>query len=159
MVLLSALAACSPQSGGNADNLYFSNQEVRESPGWVTKLDAVKDAEQLIVVAGIDKTTAYVTTHEKDRNGKWQQVIATPTFICLDGLGNANINECYTPVGTFTIDEVFGLADNPGCQMEYTKVDVAYYWSGDAHEGKHLNEPDIPDLDSVCSEYGIQLRM
>ena len=40
-----------------------------------------------------------------------------PGFIGLDGLGKANINDCYTPVGTFTIDKAFGLADNPGCQI------------------------------------------
>ena len=104
-------------------DLYFTTQEVRESPKWVTDLEATKDADQLIVIAGVDKTTAYVTMHEKDKDGKWQQIIATPGFIGLDGLGKANINDCYTPVGTFTIDKAFGLADDPGCQMEYTKVD------------------------------------
>lgn len=139
------------------EDLYSSTQEVRESPKWVTELDAAKDAEQLIVVAGVDKTTAYVTMHEKDGDGKWQQIIATPGFIGKDGLGNANINDTYTPVGTFTIDKAFGLADDPGCQMEYTKVDDNYYWSGDAREGKHFNElvniKDVPDLDTENSEH------
>ena len=67
--------------------------------------------------------TEYVTMHEKNQDGKWQQIIATPGFIGKDGLGAANINDAYTPVGTFTIDKAFGLADDPGCQMEYTKVD------------------------------------
>ena len=139
------------------EELYFSSQEIRESPGWVTDLEAVKDAEQLIVVAGIDKTTAYVTMHEKDENGRWQQIIASPGFIGLDGLGDANIHDCYTPVGTFTIDRAFGLADDPGCQMEYTKVDENYYWSGDAREGMHFNEladiRDVPELDTENSEH------
>ncbi len=105
--------------------------------------------------------------HEKNSDGQWEQIIATPGFIGLDGLGDANINDCYTPVGTFTIDKAFGLADDPGCQMEYTKVDDNYYWSGDAREGMHFNElvniKDVPGLDtencdlSVCSEYGLQL--
>ena len=117
-----------------SEELYFTAQEVRESPEWVTDLEAVKDAEQLIVVAGVDKTTAYVTMHEKDESGTWHQIIASPGFIGLDGLGEANIHDCYTPVGTFTIDRAFGLADDPGCQMEYKKVDDTYYWSGDARE-------------------------
>ena len=95
--------------------------------------------------------------HEKDKNGDWQQIIATPGFIGLDGLGDANINDCYTPVGTFTIDKAFGLADDPGCQMEYTKVDENYYWSGDPREGMHFNElvniKDVPDLDTENSEH------
>ena len=136
-----------------SDDLYFTKQEVRESPKWVTKLDATKDAEQLIVVAGVDKTTAYVTMHEK-QDGKWQQIIATPGFIGLDGLGDANINDCYTPIGTFTIDKAFGLADDPGCQMEYTKVDENYYWSGDKknHFNELVNVKDVPKLDTENSE-------
>lgn len=69
-----------------SETLYFTNQDVKDSPKWVTKLDATKDAEQLIVVAGVDKTTAYVTMHEK-QDGKCKQIIATPGFIGLDGLG------------------------------------------------------------------------
>ncbi len=124
----------------DSSDLYFTHQEIRKSPEWVTKLEATKDCEQLIVVAGVDKTTAYITMHEKNSDGEWEQIIATPGFIGLDGLGDANINDCYTPVGTFTIDKAFGLADDPGCQMEYTKVDDDYYWSGDAREGMHFNE-------------------
>ena len=83
------------------------------------------------------------------------EIIATPGFIGLDGLGKANINDCYTPVGTFTIDKAFGLADNPGCQMEYTKVDENYYWSGDSknHFNELVNIKDIPDLDTENSEH------
>ena len=151
----SVLAACSGKDAG--DDLYFSTQEVRKSPKWVTELDAVKDTDQLIVIAGMDKNTAYITMHEKDKNGDWEQIIATPGFIGLDGLGDANINDCYTPVGTFTIDKAFGLADDPGCQMEYTKVDENYYWSGDPREGMHFNElvniKDVPDLDTENSEH------
>ncbi len=159
VTLVSALSGCAAQKSAEvkSEGLYFSEQEVRESPKWITDLDATKDAEQLIVVAGVDKTTAYVTMHEKNDKGKWQQIIATPGFIGLDGLGKANINDCYTPVGTFTIDKAFGLADDPGCQMEYTKVDENYYWSGDARKGMHFNElvniKDVPKLDTENSEH------
>ena len=143
-------AAASVQSSADTD-LYFTHQGVRESPEWVTKLDAVKDTEQLIVVAGVGKTCAYITMHEKDSAGAWNQIIATPGFIGLDGLGDANIEESYTPVGTFTIDKAFGLAADPGCALEYTQVNDAYYWSGDAREGMHFNElvttNDLPGLD------------
>ncbi len=138
-------------------DLYFVKQEVRPSPEWVTKLPAAADTKQLIVVAGVGETTAYITMHQKDENGVWQQLIATPGFIGKDGLGNANINDAYTPVGTFTIDKAFGLADDPGCKIEYTKVDDTYYWSGDTREGMHFNElvstKDLPDLDTKESEH------
>lgn len=164
-VLVSLLAGCGAQqrtadsqnAGSDSDGLYFTSQPVRESPEWVTNLDAAKDAEQLIVVAGVGETTAYITMHEKDKDGKWQQLIGTPGFIGKQGLGDANIEETYTPVGTFTIDKAFGLADDPGCQMEYTKVDDTYYWSGDSREGMQFNKlvsiKDYPDLDKEESEH------
>ena len=108
------LSGCSQQQ----PSLYADRHNVGASPEWVTKLDAAKDAEQLIVVAGYDKNTAYVSMHEK-KDGKWQKIISSPGFIGLDGLGKANIDESLTPVGTFTIDKAFGIADDPGCQMEY----------------------------------------
>ena len=178
ILMLSTLAACSKtesQTGTEAEpktetkteaqtktdseqavasELYFTQQAVRKSPAWVTNLEAAQDAEQLIVVAGVGKTTAYVTMHEKNADGEWEQIIATPGFIGKDGLGEANINDCYTPVGTFTIDKAFGLADDPGCQMEYTKVDGDYYWSGDPknHFNELVNIQDVPELDTENSE-------
>ncbi|MBO4366468.1 MAG: hypothetical protein J5843_02290 [Clostridia bacterium] len=159
-LLLAALPAAGLLSGcacpEQGDGLYFTSQAVRSSPAWVTALEAAKDADQLIVVAGVGETTAYVTMHEKNGKGEWEQLIATPGFIGLDGFGDANINDCYTPVGTFTIDKAFGLADDPGCKMPYTKVDGRYYWSGDAREGMHFNElvniEDLPGLDVENSE-------
>ncbi len=166
VIAITAVAGCTIQkeTDENTDPatneaLYFTNQEVRESPKWVTDLEAARDTDvnQLIVVAGVDKTTAYVTMHERNQEGKWQQIIATPGFIGKEGLGDANINDTYTPVGTFTVDKAFGLADDPGCQMEYTKVDDNYYWSGDVREGMHFNElvsiKDFPDLDKENSEH------
>lgn len=161
MVLFAALipTGCTQKKADTADaptdELYFTQQERRASPKWVTKIDAAKDAEQMIVVAGVDKTTAYITMHEKDKDGNWQQLIATPGFIGLDGLGEANITDCYTPVGTFTVDKAFGLADDPGCQLEYTKVDDSYYWSGDPkHNFNQLvSINDVPDLDTENSEH------
>ena len=54
-------------AGKIGENLSYPVLKVNSgtSPEWVTKLSAAKYAEQLIVVAGIDKTTAYVTMHEK----------------------------------------------------------------------------------------------
>ena len=141
----------------DSSDLYFTHQEIRKSPEWVTKLEATKDCDQLIVVAGVDKSTAYITMHEKNSDGEWEQIIATPGFIGLDGLGAGDFYSCHTPVGTYTIYKAFGLADDPGCQMEYTKVDENYYWSADEREGMHFNElvdiREVPDLDLTRSEH------
>lgn len=152
-----ASQAASQASQGESDStLYFTHQEVRDSPEWVTKLDVTEDAEQFILVAGVGLTTAVVTMHEKDSSGAWKQLISAPGFIGLEGLGPADSFHSYTPVGTFTIDRAFGLAPDPGCAMDYLQVDENYWWSGDEREGMHFNElvniQDLPDLDKEESE-------
>ena len=162
LMMLMSIVGCgdTDKSSVNKDNnaasgeLFASGHQEVESPQWAVQLDAFKDAEQVIVVAGIDKNTAYISMHEK-KDGKWKMILTTPGFIGLDGLGKANINDALTPVGTFTIDKAFGIADDPGCQMEYTKVDDTYYWSGDVNN--HFNElvstRDVPGLDTENSEH------
>ena len=138
-------------------SLCIEDQNIVDSPKWLTKLDAAKDCEQLIVVAGVGETTCYVSMHEKDTKGKWKMLLQTPGYIGLEGMGKADCNHAITPIGTFTIDKAFGIADDPGCKMEYTKVTEDDYWSGDVRKGKHFNEfvsiKDIPDLDLEESEH------
>lgn len=54
------------------DEYFYLSQGEVDSPEWFTKLDAAKDCDQMIVVAGVGETTAYVTMHEKDKtaNGR-----------------------------------------------------------------------------------------
>ena len=74
-----------------------------------------------------------------------------PGYIGLEGMGDADCNHAITPIGTFTIGKAYGIGDDPGCQIEYTKVTEDDYWSGDMREGMHFNEfvniNDVPGLD------------
>ena len=71
------------------------------SPDWVAKLGEKKKATQLFVVAGVGKTTAYVSMHEKTADGSWRQIISTPGYIGKQGLGKTREGDGKTPVGTF----------------------------------------------------------
>jgi hypothetical protein len=79
--------------------------DASDSPEWVTKLDAAKDCDQLIVVAGVGETTCYVSMHEKDSDGNWKMVLQAPGYIGLEGMGKADSYHATTPIGTFTIDK------------------------------------------------------
>lgn len=120
-----------------ATDLSIQNQKVIDSPEWLTKLDAVKDAGQIIVVAGVGDTTAYVSMHEKDENGSWKMLLEMPGYIGLEGMGDADCNHAITPIGTFTVGKAYGIADDLGCQIEYTKVTADDYWSGNMRDGDH----------------------
>ena len=131
------------------------SQEPQDSPEWVTKLDAAKNAKQLFVVAGYEGTTAWISMHEKDENGSWKMLISTPGFIRKDGLGKTKEGDGKTPVGTFRFNAAFGIADDPGCAIEYTKVNDDTYWSGDNNikYNQMVSIKDYPNLNTDDSEH------
>ena len=131
------------------------SQEPQNSPEWVTKLDAAKNAKQLFVVAGYERSTAWISMHEKDADGSWKMIMSTPGFIGKEGLGKTKEGDGMTPVGTFKFNKAFGIADDPGCAMDYTKVDDDTYWSGDSDlmYNQMVSIKDYPDLKKDDSEH------
>ena len=131
------------------------SQEPQASPEWVTKLDAAKNAKQLFVVAGYERSTAWISMHEKDENGNWKMLTSTPGFIGKEGLGKTKEGDGKTPVGTFSFNAAFGIADDPGCAIEYTKVDDNTYWSGDNNikYNQMVSIKDYPNLNTEDSEH------
>lgn len=134
--------------------------ETENSPEWVTALDQAKDAKQLFIVSAVGDTTAWISMHEKDKDGSWKMIMTTPGFIGKNGYcdDSEHAEGCaQTPLGTYHFTKAFGIADDPGCAMPYTKVTEDTYWSGDQREGMHYNEmvsiKDYPDLDKENSEH------
>ena len=142
------------------EGLHVNIQHVTVSPEWVVNLPAAQDADQLFVVAamGMEKTTAYITMHQKDGNGTWKQVLSTPGFVGRNGMCfDADRAEgCgQTPIGVYHFNKAFGIAADPGCALPYIQVDDNIYWSGDPD--RHYNEMvdirDVPDLVMGDSEH------
>mgnify|MGYP002624864333 FL=1 len=127
------------------------------SPEWIGKLPAAENAQQLFVVAGVGKSTAWVSMHVRDEIGSWRQLMTTPGFIGRAGLGKTEEGDGKTPVGTFYFTKAFGINKDPGCAIPYTRVDGNYYWSGDGRDGMMYNHlVDIrqyPALDTENSEH------
>lgn len=137
--------------------------EAREtSPSWVKNLPSAANSAQIFVVAGVGQTTAWVSLHEKDANGEWQQLMTTPGFIGKAGLGKTKEGDNKTPQGVFRFDAAFGIAPDPGCAIKYTQVDENYYWSGDVRPGKMYNKMvdirKMPDLDTKASEHIVDYK-
>lgn len=140
------------------EGIFASHLEASEaSPDWVKDLPAARNAEQLFIVAGVGQTTAWVSLHEKDANGQWQQLMTTPGFIGKNGLGKTKEGDGKTPVGTFHFNKAFGIAPNPSCAIPYIQVDENIYWSGDGRPGMRYNEMvdirELPELDTADSEH------
>lgn len=123
-----------------------------ESPQWVKDLPAAQKATQLFVVAQVgEKTTAWISMHEKDSNGNWQQIMTTPGFLGKNGLGKTKEGDAKTPVGTFYFTEAMGIATNPGCRLRYTQADENTYWSGDVNY-KYNQMVDIREYPALNKE-------
>ncbi len=158
-----ATASASPAASATPE-LYASIQKEKDSPDWLKKLPEATDTKtkQLFVVAAVetDRTTAYVTMHQRDDQGNWKQIISTPAFVGKNGLcaDAAHVEGCgQTPIGTYKFNKAFGIADDPGCALPYVKVTDDTYWSGDQNPGMHYNEmvdiKDYPKLDKGNSEH------
>ena len=113
-----------------------------DSPDWVANLDAAATADQMLVVAAFDETAtdAWISLHEKQKDGTWKMIMTSPGFIGKNGLGKTKEGDAKTPTGVFHFNRAFGIADDPGCKIPYVKVDNDTYWSGDPREGFHYNE-------------------
>lgn len=127
------------------------------SPDWVKNLPQAKTAKQLFVVAGIGKTTAWVSMHEKDTDGNWRILMTTPGFLGKEGLEKTKEGDAKTPIGTFHFNAAFGIAKDPGCAIPYKQVDKNIYWSGDDRPGMKYNQMvdirEMPDLNIEDSEH------
>ena len=106
-------------------------QAATPSPQWIKNLPAARDSEQMVVVAAMLGTTAWISMHEKNSSGEWEQIMTTPGFIGKNGLGKVKEDDGKTPVGTFHFDYAFGIAPDPGCAIPYVQVNENHYWSGD----------------------------
>ena len=139
--------------------LSFGHAEAKDaaSPTWIQNLAPAQNARQLFIVAGVGKTTAWVSMHEKDAQGNWQQIMTTPGFIGKEGLGKTKEGDGKTPIGVFRFDKAMGIAPDPGCSLPYTQVDENYFWSGDPRQGMGYNRlvdiRDYPNLDKEASEH------
>ena len=143
-----------------ADGLHAEDQHTDDSPEWVASLPAAENATQLLVVAGIgmDRTTAYITMHQKDENGVWKQILSTPGFVGKNGLcaDEDHAEGCgQTPIGVYHFNKAFGIAADPGCAIPYIQVDDNTYWSGDPDRqyNQMVDIRDVPELAMDDSEH------
>ena len=87
MVLSMVLVGCSCSNNNSKSDALDAQADVSihaaiqhevDSPDWVKNLPAAQDAntKQLFVVAGMgmDKTTAFISMHERDKDGNWKQI-------------------------------------------------------------------------------------
>ena len=137
------------------------NVQAAPSPQWVKNLTFKQNYEQMIVVAGVRGSTAWISMHEKNPDGTWTEIMTTPGFIGKDGLGKTREGDNKTPIGMFKFDFAFGIAPDPGCAIPYAQVDTNHYWSGD-NNYKYNQFVDVREapasFDKAASEHLIDIK-
>jgi L,D-peptidoglycan transpeptidase YkuD (ErfK/YbiS/YcfS/YnhG family) len=109
-----------------------------------SKLTHLSDSRQVIVVAGVSRTSSYATLYTYQLVGKtWKAKFSgMPARNGYAGWAWASKrvqDTGTTPMGTFRISATFGLKANPGTKMSYKHADSNDYWVGDNKDPKTYN--------------------
>ena len=102
------------------------------------RLECASQTNQIVLVDYISGSTATLSVHEK-QNGVWKKLFESTAYVGRKGLGKTVAGDERTPVGTYNLTTPFGIKDDPGAGMPYTKVTRYHYWCGDS-SSKYYNQ-------------------
>ena len=93
---------------------------------------------------------ANLTIYEA-KNGNYESIFNCPAVVGKNGPGKQS------PLGTWAIGEAYGINDDPGCGVPYTKVDDDMYWCATGSNSKKYNtlikRSNDPDADYSEDEH------
>ena len=93
----------------------------------------------------------------KAENGQYTNLFSCPAVVGKNGPGKQSEGDTKTPLGTWIIGEAYGINDNPGSIVPYTKVTDDMYWCATGSNGKKYNtliyRSDDPDADYSEDEH------
>ena len=74
------------------------------------------------------------------KDGKYESVFNCPAVVGKNGPGKQSEGDTKTPLGTWTVGEAYGINDNPGSKIKYTKVTEDMYWCATGSNSKKYNQ-------------------
>jgi L,D-peptidoglycan transpeptidase YkuD (ErfK/YbiS/YcfS/YnhG family) len=106
------------------------------TPLLVTRLRNLGDARQVVSVTNASWSSSYATLQafEKSPSGSWRRVFGPWTArIGRNGFGQAKREgDGQSPVGSFRVPGMFGVAANPGTHYRWLRVDRNDVWVDDS---------------------------
>ena len=105
------------------------------SAKWEELLETYRNdnsTEYLIFVKYQGNSRAQFELHKKvmmKGEYHWRMVLSCGAFTGKNGLVKKEEGDGKTPTGTFLVTEAFGIKDDPGTELPYTKVNEFHYWS------------------------------
>ena len=93
--------------------------------------EGIGDATRVVLVEYTGGSDAELSALEK-KDGVWQTVLACKAYVGKNGVGKTQEGDKKTPLGVYNLTTPFGIKDDPGARMAYTKVTKYHYWCGDS---------------------------
>ncbi len=128
-----------------ADHFYFEDTKT------------AREHDQLIIVGEQENCRANFTFYEKDDEGKWDIVFSTVSYVGRHGYNdNRHQGDETTPTGLYHFTEAFGIADDPGCALGYTKVNSHHYWVGNSdspYYNRMVSDLETKNFSKKASEH------
>ena len=91
------------------------------------------------------------------QDGKYVPIFNCPAVIGQNGPGKHAEGDSKTPLGTWIIGEAYGIAEDPGSIVKYTKITDDMYWCATGSNGKKYNtllyKSDDPNNDYSEDEH------
>lgn len=91
------------------------------------------------------------------KEGKYEEVFSCPAVVGKNGPGKQSEGDTKTPLGTWTVGEAYGINDDPGSIIKYTKVTEDMYWcatgSNENNYNKLIYKSQNPDADYSEDEH------
>ena len=135
----------------------ISQQEVEDTL-FGQPISSERDGEYRIgIKTAIDGDFHAVLTVYEARGGKYEPVFECPAVVGKNGPGKQSEGDTKTPLGTWVIGEAYGINDDPGSLLPYTRVTEDMYWCATGSNGKKYNtliyRSDDPDADYSEDEH------
>lgn len=134
------------------------SQEEVEKTLFNQPISKERDGEYRIgIKTAIDGDFHATLTVYQAKNGKYEEVFSCPALIGKNGPGKQSEGDTKTPLGTWTIGEAYGIAEDPGSIVKYTKITDDMYWCATGSNEKKYNtllyKSDDPNNDYSEDEH------
>ena len=104
----------------------------------VSKLKISKTTDQIMLVIPPSLQTSLAKFYFYIKIGnKWKEYIKSEAHIGKNGLGKQRERDLKTPRGSFKFTKYFGVAENPGTQVPYVKLNDYHYWNCDSNSNRY----------------------
>ncbi len=115
-----------------------------------------RNGEMRLGIKCTHDSSAELTIYEA-KDGKYVSIFSCAAMIGKNGPVKHAEGDTKTPLGTWTIGEAYGIADDPGSNINYTKITDDMYWCATGSNGKKYNtllhKSDDPDNDYSEDEH------